>query len=157
MKKLLIILFCFICFILSGCSNSSKYETKFTYKVIKDSNFISIIAEDTKNGINICIMNSTNDVIEIDWNSSNLGGSSIFMSGQKYADAGSILPSTVIPPYGYTTKFLTRANGVYFSEFWGEWKIKDIEYPTTLILKIICNGKIEFEVIELNIYKISTI
>ena len=152
MKKILLGLSCFSFLILTGCTSTTpKYKTEYTTKVTKDSKFVDVQVSDNYRGINVSIENLTNDVVEVDWNSSSVGGSSLFFSGQKYIDAGKPVPSTAIPPKGKIQKEIYRADGVSYSSGWSRASIK---YPTTLVLKVINNEKSEYEVIELDELKI---
>lgn len=151
MKKILLGLTCFSFLILTGCTSTT---TKYTSKITKDSKSVDVQVKASYDKINVSIENLTNDVIEVDWNSSNIGSSSLFFGGQKYIDAGKPVPSTAIPPKGKIEKDISRADQVTLYS-WG-WSTGSIKYPTTLVLKVIKNEKPEYEVIKLNELKISS-
>lgn len=147
MKRILLGLSCFSFFILTGCSSGPRYKTEYSANVTKDSKLIDVKADSDYNSATLFIKNLTDDVIEVDWNSSSIGGSSLFFSGQKFVDAGKQVPSTAIPPKGTINKTIYKADEIYYSN---GWRIEALKYPTSIVLKILNNGKSEYEVINLD-------
>ena len=149
MKRFLFSLLVLGVLLIGGCTNIPKYQYDYSYTVVKDNkNYNVDVVNYNERGVLVSVKNNTDDVIEIDWNGSNISGSNIFMGGQKYIDAGKPIPSTVIAPQGTVQKELYRADSVSYSSY--GWSVGYMGYPVELILKVIVNGKAEFEVIRLN-------
>lgn len=134
-----------------GCTSIPTHKEEFTATKIKDSNWININIESAYKGISVSLENKVEDVIEIDWNSSSLDGSNLFMDGQKYIDAGKQVPIQVIAPYSTIRRSLYKANTVYFSSGkYGGWNLSDANYPSKLVIKAINGKKSQFIIYDLN-------
>ncbi len=152
MKKTLYLLSIVLTLLFTGCSNSPKTIKEFESKIIKTSSYANVEVKERYQGIILTLENKTDDVIEVDWNSSNLNGSNLFLEGQKYIDAGRAVPATVIAPYSKITKNVFSADNVYYSSGkYGGWHQSEQQYPAKLVLKLTKNNKAEFIVVDLDV------
>lgn len=150
-KKILLGLSCLFFLFFTACT-SIKTRTEYVNEYVVNSKMIDIIIlRSSTDRLIVSIVNNTSNVIEIDWNSSSLSNSSLFMDGQKYSNAGKMVPSTPIPPKGEIIKDISRAQDVWFSEYSG-WNIKELDYPAEIIIKANSNNKSEYEVVKIYRY-----
>lgn len=99
------------------------------------------------------------DTIEIVWDKSKIGDSGCFLKG-KYIDAGKPQLNEILAHNELKTISIYPSDNVYFDEgelqlFGGGrigqgWKIKDINYPTKLVLCLKLGDKEEFIVEEIS-------
>lgn len=152
MKKLFILVVSFITFILSGCS-ATPVRTKM---LSKNENIIKVDVVQVKRtavspldgGIQLSIENLTNEVLEIDWNSSSLDGDSIVTGDQLVSQLNTMKPSTILAPYSKTTKRINKVSNIDYS--FGVWAELGLELPAKLVLHIKYNKtKEDYVIIEL--------
>ncbi len=145
MKKIYIFALSIILVILCGCS-SSHIKTELlskTNEIVK----IEVQQEYLESGVTLIIKNLTNEVLEIDWNSSSLDGDSIIISGQLYSQRNTLLPKTVLAPYSQTVKSINKTSNI--DDFWVENGEKDIKLPAILVLHVTIKDREEYVIMNL--------
>lgn len=145
MKKIYILILGIVLMILCGCS-STTIRTELlseTDKIVK----IQVQQEYLENGVTLVIENLTNEVLEIDWNSSSLDGDSVMISGQLYSQINTLLPKTVLAPYSKTIKSINKTSN--FDNFWVENGEKDLKLPAKLVLHVSVKDKKEYVIMNL--------
>ncbi len=98
------------------------------------------------------LQNKTSDAIEINWSKSSISYKGqtygIFISGQKYIDAGKAVPNLTIPPNGRATKDIYPSENVAWIGNTAGWKISAMPISkrdmVTLTLAIESEGKTLF-------------
>jgi hypothetical protein len=129
-------------------------------KDIKET--VDISTSTYSNHIMLTIINkSEKDTIEIVWDKSKIGDSGCFLKG-KYIDAGKPQLNEILAPNELKIISIYPSDNVYFDE--GElqnpllgggrtgqgWKIKDIHYPTKLVLCLKVEDKEEFIITDIS-------
>lgn len=155
MKKIILLCVSILLFV-SGCSTATPtHRDEFTAIPIKDSPWVAVKIEKNYEGVSLKLENKTEEVLEIDWNSSSLDGSNLFLDGQKYIDAGKMIPNQAIAPFASIQRSVYKANSVYYSSYYKSWQIDgDVNYPSKIVIKIINGNKSNFIVFDLNNKKI---
>lgn len=148
MKRLFYVILTLFLFLLGGCSNIPVRIELLTNnkKLVK----IEVIQEKSgllDNGIGLIIENLTNEVLEIDWNSSSLDGDSVIISGQLYSQRNTLLPKTVLAPHSKTTKSINKISNI--DDFWVEGEEKALELPAKLVLHVTVKDKEEYVILNL--------
>ena len=137
MKKIYFLVLGIILMTLCGCS-SVPVRTELlsqTDKIVK----IEVMQDFLECGVTLSIENLTDEVLEIDWNSSSLDGDSVIISGQLYNQRNTLLPKTVLAPYSKTLKSINKTSNI--NNFWVENGEKDLEFPAKLVLHISVKNK----------------
>lgn len=145
MKKIYILVLSIILMILCGCS-STLIKTELLSKENKIVK-IDVQQEYLEKGVTLIIGNLTNEVLEIDWNSSSLDGDSIIISGQLYNQRNTLLPKTVLAPYSQTVKSINKTSNI--DDFWVENGEKELKLPAKLVLHVTVKDKKEYVIINL--------
>ncbi|MGL5982728.1 MAG: hypothetical protein ACRCZR_05315 [Cetobacterium sp.] len=178
MKKILLVLIGSLLLFLLGCSSSEipnnwyypkKYVAKYT---IKNTNNLKLKVEqiliDTKLnmtsssdytkmtefpiGLKIKLKNTSSEVTEIIWSSSSINNSSIFGSGQKYIDAGrNTKPNSIISGNNIISESIYPSQSIYYDK---NWKHRELNIPSEVILKIKQGSKEGFFVIDIKSYNV---
>lgn len=151
--------------------SSCKYENDklvsfkksyFVYDIKQNIEGIEIYIEEIGDrdvsfkGVQLRLENHTASVIELDWNSSNIGGSNLFLSGQKYIDAGKQVPNLVVSPDSVLEKDLYPSNAVGYYESTryfippSNWQIGYTNFPSELVLKVIKNNESKYIIVKLD-------
>lgn len=151
MKKIKVLFVIIFILLFASCS-----------KDIKETVEISTSAY--SNYVMLTIMNkSEKDTIEIVWDKSKIGDSGCFLKG-KYIDAGKPQLNEILAPNELKIISIYPSDNVYFDEgklqdplFGGGrigqgWKIKDINYPTKLVLCLKLGDKEEFIIKDISKY-----
>lgn len=131
-------------------------------KGIKET--VEISTSGYSNYVILTIMNkSKTDTVEIVWDKSKIGDSGCFLKG-KYIDAGKPQLNEILAPNELKIISIYPSDNVYFDEgklqdplFGGGrigqgWKIKDINYPTKLVLCLKLGDKEEFIIKDISKY-----
>ena len=123
---------------------------------------VEISTSPYSNNVILTIMNkSEKDTIEIVWDKSKIGDSGCFLKG-KYIDAGKPQLNEILAPNELKIISIYPSDNVYFDE--GKlqnpllgggrtgqgWKIKDIHYPTKLVLCLKVEDKEEFIITDIS-------
>ncbi|WP_340221997.1 hypothetical protein LDK25_07005 [Fusobacterium nucleatum] len=123
---------------------------------------VEISTSPYSNNVMLTIMNkSEKDTIEIVWDKSKIGDSGCFLKG-KYIDAGKPQLNEILAPNELKIISIYPSDNVYFDE--GKiqnpllgggrtgqgWKIKDIHYPTKLVLCLKVEDKEEFIITDIS-------
>jgi len=123
---------------------------------------VEISTSPYSNNVMLTIMNkSEKDTIEIVWDKSKIGDSGCFLKG-KYIDAGKPQLNEILAPNEIKVISIYPSDNVYFDE--GKlqnpllgggrtgqgWKIKDIHYPTKLVLCLKVEDKEEFIITDIS-------
>lgn len=148
MKKLMGIILITILLFISGCSGTP-IRTEY---LTNNKNLVKIEVVQDKvgifdTGVSLIIENMTNEVLEIDWNSSSLDGDSIIISGQLFNQRNTLLPKTVLAPYSKAVKSINKTTNI--DDFWGEAEEKALKLPAKLVLHIAIRDKEEYMIINL--------
>lgn len=149
MKKIKVLFMVIFILLFASCS-----------KDIKETVEISTSAY--SNYVMLTVMNkSEKDTIEIVWDKSKIGDSGCFLKG-KYIDAGKPQLNEILAPNELKIISIYPSDNVYFDEgklqdplFGGGrigqgWKIKDIHYPTKLVLCLKVKDKEEFIITDIS-------
>lgn len=148
MKRLFYVILTLVIFLLGGCSNTPIRTELLT----NNKNLVKIEVVQEKSGlldkgIGLIIENLTNEVLEIDWNSSSLDGDSVIISGQLYSQRNTLLPKTVLAPHSKTTKSINKTSNI--DDFWVEGGEKALELPAKLVLHVTVKDKEEYVILNL--------
>ena len=123
---------------------------------------VEISTSPYSNNVMLTIMNkSEKDTIEIVWDKSKIDDSGFFLKG-KYIDAGKPQLNEILAPNELKIISIYPSDNVYFDE--GKlqnpllgggrtgqgWKIKDIHYPTKLVLCLKIEDKEEFIITDIS-------
>lgn len=123
---------------------------------------VEISTSPYSNNVMLTIMNkSEKDTIEIVWDKSKIDDSGCFLKG-KYIDAGKPQLNEILAPNELKIISIYPSDNVYFDE--GKlqnpllgggrtgqgWKIKDIHYPTKLVLCLKIEDKEEFIITDIS-------
>lgn len=180
MKKILLFICLCVNFLFVGCSNVEVENQNYYYYKdfipkyeIENSLNLSLIIESLKidteiyfpdhrnyttayqkpTGVELSLKNTSSEVTEIVWASSSLDGSPLFVTGQRYIDAGKTSkPNTIFGKNSTIEERIYPSKNIYFNK---EWKKLDLKIPSELILKIKQGKKEGFYIIKINSYETS--
>ena len=151
MKKIKVLFMVIFTLLFIGCSKDIKEIVAFS-------------AFSQTNNVELTIKNkSKKDTIEIVWDKSKIGDSGCFLKG-KYIDAGKPQLNEILAPNELKIISIYPSDNVYFDEvklLFGVgrigqgWKIKDINYPTKLVLCLKVGDKEDFIITDISKYDIS--
>lgn len=135
MKRFLLLLLSSI-LLFVGCSESAD-------KSISEQ--VGFSASPKSNGIKIFVTNkSEKEYLEIVWDKSIINNSPCFISGGKYVDAGKSQLNTVIRPKGTYNVTVYPADNVYYSDYYRDWIISELKYPTNISIALKMGEKVEY-------------
>jgi PBP1b-binding outer membrane lipoprotein LpoB len=151
MRKLFVLMVGFILLVLSGCSATPVR----TQVLSKTENIVKVDVVQVKRtaispldgGVQLSIENLTNEVVEIDWNSSSLDGDSIVTDGQLFSQLNTMKPKTVIAPYSKAVKVVNKTSNIVIGGPYTASGQYTLELPAKLVLHITYNGNKEDYVI----------
>ena len=147
MKKIKVLFMVIFTLLFISCSKDIK-------EIVKISTF------SWTNNVELTIKNkSEKDTVEIVWDKSKIGDSGCFLKG-KYIDAGKPQLNEILAPNELKIISIYPSDNVYFDEgelqlFGGGrigqgWKIKDINYPTKLVLCLKVGDKEDFIITDIS-------
>ena len=147
MKKIKVLFMVIFTLLFISCSKDIK-------EIVKISTF------SWNNNVELTIKNkSEKDTVEIVWDKSKIGDSGCFLKG-KYIDAGKPQLNEILAPNELKIISIYPSDNVYFDEgelqlFGGGrigqgWKIKDINYPTKLVLCLKVGDKEDFIITDIS-------
>lgn len=149
MKKIKILFMVIFILLFASCGKDIKETVDISTSTYSNHIMLTIINKSEKN------------TIEIVWDKSKIGDSGCFLKG-KYIDAGKPQLNEILAPNELKIISIYPSDNVYFDE--GElqnpllgggrtgqgWKIKDIYYPTKLVLCLKVEDKEEFIITDIS-------
>ncbi|MEX6475937.1 hypothetical protein AB6N30_03750 [Fusobacterium animalis] len=149
MKKIKILFMVIFILLFASCGKDIKETVDISTSTYSNHIMLTIINKSEKN------------TIEIVWDKSKIGDSGCFLKG-KYIDAGKPQLNEILAPNELKIISIYPSDNVYFDE--GElqnpllgggrtgqgWKIKDIHYPTKLVLCLKVEDKEEFIITDIS-------
>ena len=153
MKKIKVLFLIVFTLLIVSCGSEKSIKEIVNISTSSYSNYISLTIKNK----------SEKDTIEIVWDKSKIGDSGCFLKG-KYIDAGKPQLNEILAPNELKIISIYPSDNVYFDEgklqdplFGGGkigqgWKIKDINYPTKLVLCLKLGDKEEFIIKDISKY-----
>ena len=153
MKKIKVLFLIVFTLLIVSCGSEKSIKEIVNISTSSYSNYISLTIKNK----------SEKDTIEIVWDKSKIGDSGCFLKG-KYIDAGKPQLNEILAPNELKIISIYPSDNVYFDE--GKlqnpllgggrtgqgWKIKDINYPTKLVLCLKLGDKEEFIIKDISKY-----
>ena len=151
MKKIKVLFLIVFTLLIVSCGSEKSIKEIVNISTSSYSNYISLTIKNK----------SEKDTIEIVWDKSKISDSGCFLKG-KYIDAGKPQLNEILAPNELKIISIYPSDNVYFDEgelqlFGGGrigqgWKIKDINYPTKLVLCLKLGDKEEFIIKDISKY-----
>lgn len=151
MKKIKVLFLIVFTLLIVSCGSEKSIKEIVNISTSSHSNYISLTIKNK----------SEKNTIEIIWDKSKIGDSGCFLKG-KYIDAGKPQLNEILAPNELKIISIYPSDNVYFDE--GKiqnpllgggrtgqgWKIKDIHYPTKLVLCLKVEDKEEFIITDIS-------
>ncbi|MBC2857051.1 hypothetical protein H3N56_11470 [Cetobacterium sp. 2A] len=149
LKKILLVCFAILGLVKCTSTPITKIIPKVTVLNLKEISLARVtIKRAGEMKITLNIKNLTNDNLEIVWKESSINNSLPFITKQKYNEATTPMPNTILSPFSNFVVDVLPSSNVYFGNYWRQLYL---EYPVDIVLKLKQGTKEEFVILKIDV------